>query len=121
MISERPAIVDEALRLLPSLILEAEGGASLTGGKDALKLVGTHSVEEVAAMVWQCTGEDAFPSQAPVYRDIVWKRPRRSASSPSAAHWGDCACARAARTGNLIRPRASYIGPPPEGIDEQRR
>lgn len=61
------------LPVVESAICSIDGGRLYYRGRDAVKLVDTESVEEVAALLWQCAVEDAFPSRLPV-RDPVWKR-----------------------------------------------
>jgi citrate synthase len=61
------------LPVVESAICSIDDGRLYYRGKDALKLVDTEKVEGVAAMLWQCPVEEAFPSRCPV-RDRAWKR-----------------------------------------------
>jgi citrate synthase len=61
------------LPVVESAISTIIGGRLYYRGKDALELVDTEDVEDVAAMLWQCPVEDAFPPRLPA-RGPLWKR-----------------------------------------------
>lgn len=74
--------LDWGLPVVESGICSIDNGCLYYRGKDAVKLIDTHNVEGVAALLWQCTAGDAFPLQARVYRDVVWKRVRSDPAMP---------------------------------------
>jgi citrate synthase len=69
------------LPVVESAICSIDGGRLYYRGRDAVKLADTEDVECVAAMLWQCPVEDAFPSRFAV-RDLVWKRSVRDPAMP---------------------------------------
>jgi len=70
------------LPVVESSICTIDAGRLYYRGNDATRLVDTHSVEDVAALLWQCRVEEAFTPQAPAKRQVAERRPREDCVMP---------------------------------------
>jgi citrate synthase len=74
--------LDWGLPVVESAICCIDGGRLYYRGNDVLRLIDTHSVEDVAARLWQCAAEDAFTTHLPLLREKVWEQARNDPAMP---------------------------------------
>ena len=60
--------LDWGMPVVESSICCIDAGRLYYRGKDVLSLIETHSVEDVAALLWQCPEQEAFAAGAPVVK-----------------------------------------------------
>lgn len=79
--------LDWGLPVVESSICSIDRGHLYYRGKDVLRLIDTHSVEEVAALLWNCAVDDAFIAHLPRQGDDVWARVRNNPAMPLIASY----------------------------------
>jgi citrate synthase len=109
------------LPVVESSICSINSGRLYYRGKDVMRLIDTHSVESVAALLWQTALEDAFASDAPACRSISGARGRKDGALSLVASFAaavrdlrsdpwQSVVSRAARSfGDLVRVLAGCV------------